>query len=147
MAEALVTSFGELAVGGKVYRWGVPSQPTRHTVTGTKVSDDLHLVEKSPAAATLLWSALVDSPSTFKLCVLESDKEVIVEFVTDDGNEVGEEVYTVTLSPGIPLILGSNQSYANYTVNFAAGTLDTIEAIRAKNLGGTDAKVRLLLAD
>lgn len=149
MAEALITSFGELAVGGKVYRWGVPSQPTRHTVTGDNARDGLFDVKGSGSGSpvVLLWSAALDLPSSFKLLVLESDQEVVVEFVTDDGNDVGEEVYTVTLSAGIPLILGGDGSYANYTVNFAGGTLDVIEAIRAKNLGATDAVVRLLIAD
>lgn len=145
--DALIISYGELAVGGKVYRWGVRDQPTRHSVTGANVSDQVIAVEKSPAAAVLLWSALIDSPATFALLVLETDQAVMVEFVTDDGGEVGEEVFTVELNPGIPLILGDDASYADYTVNFASGTLDTIEAIRAKNLGATDAKVRRLLSD
>lgn len=149
MPDALLTSFGELAAGGKVYRWGVPSQPTSHTVTADNVRDAQFLVEGSGEGSpvVLLWTALVDLPASFSLLVLESDQEIVVEFVTDDGGEVGEEVYTVTVSPGIPLILGSDQGYADYTVNFADGTLDVIEAIRAKNLGATDANVRLLLAD
>lgn len=149
MPDALLTSFGELQAGGKVYRWGVPNQPTKHTVTADNVRDAQFDVAGSGSGSpvVLLWTALVDLPASFKLLVLESDQDVVVEFVTDDGGEVGEEVYTVTVSAGLPLILGSDQSYANHSVNFAGGTLDVIEAIRAKNLGATDANVRLLLSD
>lgn len=149
MPDALCTTFGELQVGGKVYKWGAPSQPTKHAVTGDNARDALFDVAGSGSSSpvVLLWSAAVDLPASFKFLVVESDQEVVVEFITDDGNDVGEEIFTVTVSPGLPLILGSDQSYANYVVNFGGGTLDVIETIRCKNLGAADAKVRLLIAD
>lgn len=143
--DALLTCFGELAVGGKVYKWGTPSQPTRHSVTGDNVRDSV--VAVANAATALLWTALVDIPSSFNLLVLESDQDVVVEFVTDDGNDVGEEAYTVTLKAGWPLTLGADGSYANYTVNFGGGTLDVIETIRCENNSGSDANVHILLSD
>lgn len=146
MPDALVTSYGELQVNGEMYRWGNQSQPSRHSVTGDNVRDSSFVVS-SGGGKVLLWSALADLPASFTLLVIESDQDVVVEFVTDDGGEVGEELATVTVVAGIPLILGSDDSYANYTVNFGGGTLDNIETIRAENSGGTNANVRVFIAD
>ena len=57
---------------------------------------------------------------------------------------MGDELYTLELSAGVPLVLGDDVSYANYTVNFGAGTLDVIQRVRVRNLGATTANVTLL---
>jgi hypothetical protein len=145
MPDALSVAYGELAVAGKVYRWG-SQQPVRHTVTAANVADKV--VSVALDATELLWSALVDEPSSFALLVIETDAVVMLELVTDDGADIGEEIITVELNPGFPLMLGDDVSYAGYTVNFGGGTLDKIETIRAKKLSGAAAaKVRVLVVD
>ena len=66
---------------------------------------------------------------------------VYVELTTDQNASVGDEFYTVKLVAKLPLILFGDGSYANYTVNFGGGTLDTIERVRVRNVSGaTSAK-------
>ncbi len=70
----------------------------------------------------------------------------MVELITDQGADVGTVVSTVqvagtgtTGSYGAGFSLASDTSYANYTTNFAAGTLDVIDKILVKNLSTTQA--------
>lgn len=122
---------------GNTHRARVES---RTTVDG-RVSDE----DFSVAASTTvtLYDATVDSVSAFDFLWIESDEDVVLEFITDQNNGVGKEVYTVTLiGGGEPFLLGSNVSYANYTTNFAGGTLDVIDKILCRNLGTDTATVR-----
>lgn len=90
--------------------------------------------------------------ATFELIAVQCDLDLMLEMVTDDGNEVGERAFTIGLRGsgvagkfGMLFFLPKQISYANYTVNFAAGTLDLIEVLRVRNLSTTDsAKVRIL---
>lgn len=87
-----------------------------------------------------------ESPlADFDYLAIEVDRNAMVEFVTDDDADVGEEVFTIGLLgsgaagiPGPPLQICRDDSYANYSVAFAGGTLDVIETIRIKNLSGDD---------
>jgi hypothetical protein len=144
--DALLTLYGELQLGGKTYRIG-SQQPVRHSVTATQPrQSQVTIPGGTPGAVVLVWTALLDIPDTFTLLALETDKTVFVELVTDEGNDVGEESYTVELKPGLPLILGSQRSYANYTAGFGGGTLDLIETIRAQKLDATNAILTLTIA-
>lgn len=93
-----------------------------------------------------LWDATTSPCADFDFLWIESDVEVIVELITDQNAGVGKEVYTVTLLPGCPLVLGTDQSYANYTTNFAGGTLDVIDKILCRNLEEDTATVRIFVA-
>lgn len=74
--------------------------------------------------------------------VVSSISGVYLELTTDQNNGVGDESYTVELVAGLPFLLFGDGSYANYTVNFGGGTLDTIERVRVRNVSGsTSAKV------
>jgi len=85
-ADVLVTCFGELAVGGKVYRFG-EQQPNRHAIAATEVTDRRFTVAATTNA--LLWSNTIDSPATFALLVIETDKAIMVELVTDEDDAGG----------------------------------------------------------
>lgn len=85
-----------------------------------------------------------DAVSDFDLLVIVSDYGgVIVEFTTDKGGEVGTEVFTVELVANLPLVLGSDGSWANYTVDFAGGTLDVIDRIRVRNPTGASSSANV----
>jgi hypothetical protein len=144
MATVSLTCHGELNIGGRVYKFG-SQHPQEFTVTGDNVMD--RQVDVAASATVLVWSAAIDLPASFAWLILTSDQDLVLEFITDDDDSIGEEIYTVTLAANAPLILASDASYANYTVNFGAGTLDLIESIRAKNLGGTDAILNMLIVD
>ena len=66
------------------------------------------------------------------------------ELTIDKGAEVGTVVSTVELKAKKALILNSDGAWANYTVDFAAGTLDVIDQIRIHNPSGS-ANVRAVL--
>ena len=86
----------------------------------------------------------------FKICFIQSDHPMHIELVTDDDATNGEMVFTI-YSPGsgITGIMGpriclpSNVSYANYTVNFGGGTVDTIDTIRCRNISGSAGRIRI----
>lgn len=134
---------------GNPIRHGSMSEPTVITFTGEIKNS---VVDVAASTTVKILDLSVDQISAFSYLLLASDQDVMIELVTDDGNEVGERVYTIKLigsgtagTYGAPFQLLSNVSYANYTVNFAAGTLDYIETIRARNLSATtSAKVRLI---
>lgn len=145
--DVLISVSGTVSIGGAVYEFG-SLQPARFSVGGTRVrQQQLVIPGGTPGAVVLVWTALVDLPAAYDLLILETDKAIFLELVTDEGNEVGERSYTVELKPGVPLMLGSQRSYANHSPNFAAGTLDLIETIRARKLDATDAMLRMLMVD
>lgn len=109
--------------------------------------DDVHsqVFDVGITTTVKLLDVLTEDISAFTFLVIVSTKaNVVIELVTDDGAEVGEMLATFVLAANVPFILATDDSYANYTVNFAGGTLDVIETIRVRNLSTTDtAKVRI----
>ena len=108
------------------------------TAVNVPVASDLkYLKDFSVAAAAkaTLFDATTDLADFDFLLIVTDDADVMVELVTDQNAGVGRVVSTLQLYPGLPLILGGDNSYANYAINFAAGTLDVIDLIRAKNIG------------
>jgi hypothetical protein len=93
-----------------------------------------------------LWDATASPCTDFDFLWIESDVEVLLELITDQNNGTGKQSYTATVTPGVPFILASDQSYANYTTNFAAGTLDVIDKILCRNLEEDTATVRIFVA-
>lgn len=93
-----------------------------------------------------LWDATTSPCADFDFLWIETDVEVIIELITDQNAGVGKEVYTTTLYPGVPFVLANDQSYANYTTNFAGGTLDVIDKILCRNLEEDTATVRIVVA-
>lgn len=134
---------------GNPIRHGSMTAPTILTFTGEVKPI---VVDVATETTVKLLDVSVDHMTAFSYVMIAADQDVMIELVTDDGNEVGERVYTIKIEGsgtagtyGPAFELHSNVSYANYTVNFAAGTLDTIETIRVRNLSTTTAaKVRMI---
>jgi hypothetical protein len=127
--------------------WGDRTKPITYALSTGYVEQ--RTKQLAANAKTDLWLA-ADEPSLgdFELLLVKSDQDgVILELETDTGNEVGNEWATIELKKNIWFILCSDGSWANYTADFAAGTLDTIEVIRARQVsGGTTANVVLIIA-
>lgn len=127
--------------------WGHRDRPVAYDLSTGHVEQ--RSVSLAANAKTDLWLA-ADEPSIgdFELLLVKSDQDgVVLELETDTGNEVGNEWATIELKKNIWFILCSDGSWANYTADFAAGTLDTIEVIRARQVsGGTTANVVIILA-
>lgn len=95
-------------------------------------------------AAAVLWDADTDgNMASFDLLILYTDVVVDLEFTTNDG-DAAEELCTVRLSPGSPLILGADDSYYNHSASDAfGGSLDVIDRIRVKESNNALATVSL----
>lgn len=124
--------------------WGSVQSPIKVNAA----SDVKHVQTFSVAAAgTQELFDVADDIADFDFLMVISDKDsVVLQLVTDDDNSIGERAYTVQLAAGVPFILASKRSYANFTVDFAGGTLDNIERMNVKNLQATDAAKVTLLA-
>lgn len=133
-----ITQHMEVTIRGITHSFGSLTVP----VTKTLASDLPYVQSFSVAQNTTadVFDATTDLSAYDSFWVV-SDQDAHLELVTDDGGEVGEESYTIKLLADVPQMIHSNVSYANYTVDFAGGTLDVIETIRVRNLGATTANV------
>lgn len=101
-------------------------------------------------ASGLLWDAST-GPADFTYLYISTDVGdavngwLVLELTTDENNTFGIKYATSAIGAGIPYILGSSQSYANYTANFGGGTLSKIQRVRARNLNTATANVKLAL--
>lgn len=138
-----LTTFGRVEKTSSVIRFG-SEYLAQIQESGAEVRQDQFTVTTS--AVKTLWLAS-DGPSTFSCLVIETDVEVVVEFVVDVGGEVGTVASTLTVVPEFPLTLGSPQAYAAYAKGFTGGTLDAIEAVRCQNLQGSTATVTVTVVE
>ena len=140
--------YASVRVDGRIYEVGSLTKPHGIDVTGL-VHEQIHTVGTE---TTVKIFDIDDDISDFDFLFIESDQDLILELVTDDDGDVGEEVFTVGLDGsgtagkyGGAFVLCRDTSYANYTVNFGGGTLDNIETIRVRNLNDTTtAKVHIV---
>ena len=122
------------------------------TTTSTTSYTSYEEKEYSIAATTnqVVWDPSTDGSETgsdFDFFYVKADGNCDVEFVTDVGDDVGNEAGTVRVIANIPLVLGADDSYANVTgVDALGGTLDVIDKIRVRNPGSSSITVRVILA-
>ena len=120
---------------------GNPAVPT--VIEGDDLKCD-KTVDVAASTTVTLFTAGTEL-ADFDFLAITVDGDVMLELSTDINNGVGDENFTVQVTEDCPFILGSDTSYANYTVNFGAGALDLIERIRCRNLGTSTVRVRILL--
>ncbi len=148
-ATARFYSYFQVDVDGEFIEFGSLSSPQSLTIDGECV--------RKRFTVEALTSQLVFDVDTdladFDFLLLAADLDVVAEFVVDEDNDVGigQLVFPITGSGtagqyGIPLILAADDSYANYTISFAGGTLDVIERVTVKNLDTRDNANVLLIA-
>jgi hypothetical protein len=95
---------------------------------------------------TTLWSstAVGEPLGSFALMALwVTTGSVEVELTCNDG-DAAEAIFTVTVVPNAPLVLGSDDS--RYNTGALTGTADVIDLIRVKNGSATDVVVNFFLA-
>lgn len=123
--------------------------PTFHSTTGlTKFEIRKYSIADSTTQNA--WDPLAvdtEAMADFDYLAILSDGDVYVEFVTDDGGEVGKVVDTKKLVKNLWLILGADDSYGNPGADDAfSGTADLIERIRFRNDSGATRKVKVVMA-
>lgn len=130
----------EVSLDGETLSLGGEFNPLSITVDGL-LHDQRHSVA---AAATAKILDIDEDIASFDFLWIQSDQDIIIELVTDDDGDIGERVGTVGLLADGAFVLTTDDSYANHTVAFAAGTLDVIETIRVKNVSSDTAHVRVV---
>lgn len=119
-----------------VFGMGSLSAPVQLTVTAVHVQK----VSLATATTAKLFDVTEDL-SDFDYAIILSDQSIFIEQVCDDGNEVGERVFAQKIRANFPFLITHNAAKANYTVNFAAGSDDVIETVRARNESGSTANI------
>lgn len=128
--------------GGKGRKWTQPAVAPTIELDNDPAD---YVVPVVAGATAILWAPTVSSsaalPADFAFLMLTTDESVMVEFTCNEGN-ANERVFAVALGPDWPLILTADDAYFNFTAGPAgdafAGTLATLNKLRAKNLSTTD---------
>jgi len=127
----------DLLLNGKRISFGSTVKPVAIAIAGEARETTLQIAASS---VETLFDASSGPIGDFDFLLIASDRDVVLEFTTDQNDGVGDELYTMTLKGtgtegeyGVPVMLGSDVSIANYTENFGGGTDDVIDRIRAKN--------------
>lgn len=115
-------------------------------------AEHVQQAEVPPTTVVKMYDSAEDIPAWNALLIESKDhpdgtaaQDLIVEFTTDIGGEVGKEVFTVGLPAGSGILLPSQASFGNYTENFGGGTLDKIERARVYNPGATKGWCRVVV--
>jgi hypothetical protein len=112
-------------------------------IAGPSVTGTVYQRSATVAAAGSATMYDTDDLADFNVLVLTaSTSGVFVELTADVNGSVGTQRFTLELAANLPLILGSNRSYANYTSPFT-GTIDAIEKIVVKNTGTVSSQVQI----
>ena len=143
MATLNVYQAYELTIDGEQLVGGSRSAPVQITVDGKRKE-----WYRSLATATTVtcWDGTDtnEALSNFDFLYIESDQSIIVEFTTDYGNQVGDELYAIEVQASRPLMLCCDDAFAAYT-SISSNTEDVIDRVRIRNVSGSTANVRVLL--
>lgn len=114
--------------------------------TFTGLTQKYETEEEVSSATVVLWDSDAEGAiGDFTVLQIETeDAEVDIELTTQDG-DANEKPYVIRLTPDLPLLIGDDTSFYNYTGDGFAGTLGTIDRIRAKEQNGNTATVKLTL--
>lgn len=93
-----------------------------------------------------LWSssAVGEALTTFAFLAIWCDTTALELELTCNDADAAEAIFTVSLAPGVPFILGADES--RYNPGTLAGSSDVIDLIRVKNGAATDAVVNMVYA-
>lgn len=114
------------------------------TLTLTNGEADDGIIGVAASGTETVWTASDYIGAFAGLVLIALDEDLQLELITDDDNSVGEEFATFILKEGIPFVLGSDDSFANYTSPFT-GTIDSIESIKVKNPSSNAARLKFLI--
>lgn len=149
MSTLQLTTLVKALVDGVPYEGGSLDSPFNITITG-----DAHFQVVTVATETTADIFNVDTDiGDFDLLWVQADFDLFVELTVDKGGDVGTVPIPLYIpgsgtanSFGRPLIIPSNISKANYTINFAGGTNDVIDRVRVRNESTTQAAKVLIAA-
>lgn len=132
MATLRLYQWFDVTINGVMYSGGSRSTPQEITVSNPL----LDMTKSLAAGATWTpWGGQTpDAVSAFSFLFILSDTTgVQLELMVDRDATYGTRSFCLSLQANKPLILPADDAYANYTTNFAAGTLDVIDKLLLKN--------------
>ena len=150
MAATLqVYSYLTALVDGVLEEFGSLTSPNSVSLTG-----NVRKIKATVGTTTTktLYESSTDLPATFSLALIACDFDVYLEQIADNDGSIGDEAFAQLLRGsgvankwGIPFIIPKQAAYANYSKNFAGGTVDVITTIRCRNLSSSQIAECLLL--
>ena len=121
--------------------------PFDKAITYTSIRDVEYVIAAS--STVIVWNPTndnADSVTDFDVMILLADKDLRIELTTNEG-DANEELSSLTLTAGVPMMFGSDNSYYNHSASDVyAGTLDVIDKIRVKELAAVASNLRIILA-
>lgn len=115
--------------------------------TYTAIKDEEWVIVAN--ATTIIWDPTADNADAltdFDVLIMLSDKDLDVEFTTNEG-DANEELTSFRLKAGWPMVLGADDSFYNHSAsNIYGGTLDVIDKIRVDDPNGNAVNLRFILA-
>lgn len=133
---------------------GVPIELGSLLIPTTRTITSLHkqVVAVAVSTAVELFD-VADDLSDFDFLWIQTDFDVMLELVTDAAAAIGRQSFTLGLKGsgiagkyGAAFVLDRDDSYANYTISFGGGTLDTIDRLTVKNLSASQEARVLIVA-
>lgn len=144
-------SYMSVNVDGEHIELGSLTTPITRTLTNDVVYRRVFKV--GTETTQKIWDVDDVDLSAFEYLWIATDFDLMLELITDDDGDNGQELYTLGLlgtgtakKYGIPFVLARDDSYANYTINFGGGTLDVIEELTVRNLSTDDTARCIILA-
>jgi len=114
-----------------------------------------HRVVAASGTAELFDGSESDPFATASLIWIRSDRDCVVQLTYDTAGTYGKEVHTMAVKGsgeagvmGPPLLVPDAQAYANYTEDFAAGTLVYCDRVTIENTDSSNAaNIEYFIAD
>ena len=106
-------------------------------------------VSVGAGVTAIVWNPTVDTSElceSFSFLEMEASVDMEAELTINEAH-ANEELISLRLAAGVPLILGSNAAFYNHSASdIYAGTLDVIDKIRVKNTGASAGTLFFLIA-
>lgn len=145
----LARFIGKLLVGPYDNEWDILGSLTRpHDFAVNDDSSKQRITVAADGTAELFDGSETDPFATVKTLWIASDRDLVVQLTFDTAGTYGKEVQTRyvlgsgnTGEMGPPLFDAECQAYANYTEDYAAGTLVYADRVTIENQDGSNSAI------
>jgi len=143
MATTIIALHAESKVIGDTNNVGSKVNTYSITIDGS-------IEEKSKKLAASekwnVWESNVGgSLASFTMAFVESSEDFQVELTCDKAGGANKRQFVLQGRKNLPMMIPTNVSISGYSDNWGGGTQSQIDMIRVKNVGSTDANVRVVL--
>lgn len=121
-----------------------PVMVVEKTIAGLNAYSQKRLLVNNTTKTLWSASAVGEALTSFSFLAIWCDTTGLELELTCNDGDAAEAVATVSLTPGVPFLLGADES--RYNPGALTGTADVIDLIRVKNAAATDAVVNMVYA-